>query len=124
MSKKFVFILFLSLTISNTFCEEEKKSKNHHRSLSPNPIFNSSTVNAKPLKFHSKLLQTVYSDSFSKNYYYTTLYVGHKRVRQSYIIDTTSSIMASPCAPCEECGKHKSPIYYDIDHSHKPLKCN
>ena len=34
------------------------------------------------MKFHSKILQTVYSDSFSKNYYYTTLYVGDKKVKQ------------------------------------------
>ena len=123
MSKIFLCILILGLTISNTFCEKQKKSKNPHRSLVPNPLFNSSTLNTKTLKFHSKLLQTVYSDSFSKNYYYTTLYVGHNRVKQTYIIDTTSSIMASPCAPCEECGKHKNPVYYDLDHLHKPLKC-
>ena len=92
MSKIFLCILILGLTISNTFCEKQKKSKNPHRSLVPNPLFNSSTLNTKTLKFHSKLLQTVYSDSFSKNYYYTTLYVGHNRVKQTYIIDTTSSI--------------------------------
>ena len=31
--------------------------------------------------------------------------------------------MSSPCAPCEECGKQKSPIYYDKNHVLKPLKC-
>ena len=123
MSKIFLCLLILGLTISNISCEKHKNPKNPRRSLVPNPLFNSSTLNTKPLKFHSKLLQTVYSDSFSKNYYYTTLYVGHNKVRQRYIIDTTSSIMASPCAPCEECGKQKSPIYYDLNHVHKPLKC-
>ena len=78
---------------------------------------------AKHLKLHSKILQTVYSDSFSKNFYYTTLYLGDQKVRQTYIIDTGSSIMSSPCAPCAECGSHKRPYYYDMHHKHKPLKC-
>ena len=32
--------------------------------------------------------------------------------------------MSSPCSPCKDCGEHKRPFYYDMDHKHKPLKCD
>ena len=102
MSLRFLDLFFLVLVISNIYCQEELLNKK--RSLLPHPLFNSTSKNIGNLKLHSKILQTVYSDSFSKNYYYTTLYVGHNKVRQTYIIDTGSSIMASPCSPCAECG--------------------
>ena len=120
----FSHLLILALTITLTLNQDKKLSSKKIRSLVPHPIYNSTTKNMAALKFHSKLLQTVYSDSFSKNYYYTTLYVGHNKVRQTYIIDTASSIMASPCSPCADCGPHKSPFYYDINRHHKPLKCS
>ena len=115
-------IFIITLIITNVLCQ----TKNEHRSLLPHSIFNHTTKNKQidALKLHSKLLQTVYSDSYSKNFYYTTLYVGHNKARQTYIIDTASSTMASPCSPCSECGQHKSPFYYDINRSHKPLKCS
>ena len=122
MSRKTLFLLFLAFSFSNIICQKKVDSK--HRSLIPHPLFNSTSKNVANLKLHSKLLQTVYSDSFSKNYYYTTLYVGHNKVRQTYIIDTASSIMASPCSPCSECGNHKNPFYYDLKRTHKPLKCS
>ena len=96
-----------------------------HRPILPHLLYNiSGSKHLKALKFHSKLLQTVYSDSFSKNYYYTTLYIGSHRARQTFVIDTGSSIMSSPCSPCSDCGSHKSPIYFDINRKHKPLKCS
>ena len=61
----------------------------------------------------TKLLQTLYSDSFSNNFYYTTLYISDRKIKQTYMVDTSSSIMSSPCAPCEYCGKHKT-NYYDF----------
>ena len=123
MSRKFLNLFIFVIAFSNIFCEKRNGTKKIQRTLKSNPLFNSASKNVASLKFHSKLLQTVYSDSFSKNYYYTTLYVGDKRVKQTYIIDTASSIMASPCSPCSECGQHKNPIYYDKKRNHKPLKC-
>ena len=112
-----IFILLLSFC---TILSQKKLT----RSLKPNPFLNATTKDVKKLKLHSKLLQTVYSDSFSKNFYYTTLYLGDQKVRQTYIIDTGSSIMSSPCSPCQNCGQHKRPFYFDMYHKHKPLKCN
>ena len=122
-SIKFNFpLVIIIISLAITFCSENSQSK--LRSLKPNPFLNATTKNSKKLKLHSKLLQTVYSDSFSKNFYYTTLYLGDQKVRQTYIIDTGSSIMSSPCAPCAECGAHKRPFYYDMNHKHKALKCS
>jgi hypothetical protein len=124
MSPIFLNIFLLILSFSNILTQNEETNKDLHRSLLPNPILNSTTKGTASLKLHSKLLQTVYSDSYSKNYYYTTLYVGDNKVRQTYVIDTGSTIMASRCSPCAECGTHKNHFYYDLNRSHKPLKCS
>ena len=116
--------LILLVLVSLNFITPQKILSSKKRLLVPNPLLNATTKNAKKLKLHSKILQTVYSDSFSKNFYYTTLYLGDQKVRQTYIIDTGSSIMSSPCSPCPECGSHKRPFYYDMEHKHKPLKCS
>ena len=120
--KKSFSLLILLLTF--TAILSQKKLSRKKRSLVPNPLLNATTKNSQNLKLHSKILQTVYSDSFSKNFYYTTLYIGDQKVRQTFIIDTGSSIMSSPCSPCKDCGEHKRPFYYDMDHKHKPLKCD
>ena len=120
--KKQFSLLILLLTF--TAILSQKKLSRKKRSLVPNPLLNATTKNSQNLKLHSKILQTVYSDSFSKNFYYTTLYIGDQKVRQTFIIDTGSSIMSSPCSPCKDCGEHKRPFYYDMDHKHKPLKCD
>ena len=126
MSSKrtYLSLIIILLSFSSIYSQKKlSKLSKHKRSLAPNPFLNASTHNSQKLKLHSKLLQTVYSDSFSKNFYYTTLYLGDQKVRQTYIIDTGSSIMSSPCSPCPNCGSHKRPYYYDFNHKHKPLKC-
>ena len=122
MSHKILILLLLAFSFTNILCQNETNGKD--RPSIPNPLYNLTSKNVQALKLHSKLLQTVYSDSFSKNFYYTTLYIGDNKVRQTYIIDTASSIMASPCSPCTECGQHKNPFYYDLKRIHKPLKCS
>ena len=122
LSKREFFSLFILLISFNLIFSQKFPKKS--RSLKSHPFLNVSSQDMGKLKLHSKLLQTVYSDSFSKNFYYTTLYLGDQKVRQTYIIDTGSSIMSSPCSPCPNCGQHKRPYYYDMYHRHKPLKCN
>ena len=104
---KFLIILLISLISAQEELDREL------RSLKPTPLLNSQTKNAASLKFHSKILQSVYSESYSKNYYYTSLYVGHNKVRQTYLIDTGSSIMSSPCSLCDNCGEQKKAFYFD-----------
>ena len=113
-SQIIIFLLILTLSFS-------QKSKFKKKPLKT--TFNSTNKFSSTLKFHSKILQTVYSDSFSRNYFYTTLYVGDQKVKQKYLLDTGSSIMSSPCSPCPKCGSHKNNYFYDFNRYHKPLEC-
>ena len=118
MAKSIIKIVFLYILLNSY-----NSQRNLPRRFPPRTTYNSTTKFSSSLKFHSKLLQTVYSDSFSKNYYYTTLYVGDQKVKQTYILDTGSAIMSSPCSPCSECGEHKNNYFYDFNRYHKPLQC-
>ena len=122
ITKLFLFSIIFNIYFTQLE-SEEIISENHLRYLKPSPILNSSHQYAFSLKLHSKLLQTVYSESFSKNYYYTTLYVGQNRIKQTYVIDTGSSIMSSPCSPCEDCSQNKRNYYHIFNKKYKSLKC-
>ena len=69
-------------------------------------------------------MKTLFTDSCSSNYYYTTLYIGEKK-KQTYLIDTSTNIFSSPCAPCDICGKQKN-NYLDKNNknANNPLKCD
>ena len=123
MSLKRTYFPLMIILISFNAILSDHRLSGFKRTIKSHPFLYVTAKDAKHLKLHSKILQTVYSDSFSKNFYYTTLYLGDQKVRQTYIIDTGSSIMSSQCAPCAECGSHKRPYYYDMHHKHKPLKC-
>lgn len=65
----------------------------------------------------------VYGNSHLLSYYYLDLYIGNSFQKQSYIIDTGSSITASPCKPlCIDCGKHKN-SYFEITSTASILHC-
>lgn len=124
MQNYLVKLSFLFFFINECIAQqEEANNENHLRSLKPTPLLDSTTKNSASLKLHSKLLQTVYSESYSKNYYYTTLYIGPQHIKQTYIIDTGSSIMSSPCKPCTGCGANKKNYFYTPLKKHKTLKC-
>ena len=109
--KLYIFILILNL------CFTKKKAGNNQTVATTNN-------ENKSVQPQAKLLQTLYSDSYSNNYYYATLYISDKQVKQTYMIDTGSPIMSSPCGPCEYCGKHKT-NYFDFNKKilSQPLKC-
>ena len=69
----------------------------------------------------------IYTDS-NLNYYYTTLYIGKNKSAQTYILDTGSTIMTSPCTTCIKCGKHTNPYYKHLSSkkalSSKSTKCS
>ena len=122
------FIAFFIINSSSNIIDNENKEiieENHLRSLKPTPLLDSKTKNSGSLKLQSKLFQTLYSDSYSNNYYYTTLYIGPNKIKQTYIIDTSSAVMSSPCNTCKDCGKHKK-NYYDSSNkkAYNPLKCS
>ena len=127
MIKIYFEFFFLLILINQCLpkINEEINIENNLRSLKPTPILDTKTKNVELLKLHSKLLQTLYSDSFSNNYYYTTLYIGPNKKKQSYLIDTTIAVFSSPCASCSECGKHKKNYYDETNKkSYKHLKCS
>ena len=121
MSKlKFYLILFL-ISLSLTQNNFEAKL----RSLTPKHNENSQKKDSSSNKEQTKLLQTLFTDSSSNNFYYTTLYIGEKRIKQTYLIDTGTNIFSSPCAPCDNCGKHKN-NYLDPKNkkANDPLNCD
>ena len=48
------------------------------------------------------------------NYYYITLFLGNTKQNQTYLLDTTSSILTSPCSLCLSCGDHAND-YFQIE---------
>ena len=116
MSKPKCHLIFFLISLSLAQINLEEKLL----SLKPKNLKDSSSN-----KVQTKLLQTLFTDSSSNNYYYTTLYIGEKRIKQTYLIDTGTNIFSSPCAPCENCGEYKN-NYFDPKNkkANVPLNCN
>lgn len=50
--------------------------------------------------------------NFSLGYYYATIFLGTPAQKQSFIIDTGSTIFAIPCNMCTSCGlRHMNPKF-------------
>ena len=118
MSKlKWNLILFLiSLSLAQINLDQNL------RSLKPKNNNVPPKKESPSIKEQTKLLQTLFTDSPSNNYYYTTLYIGDKKIKQTYLIDTGSNTFSSPCAPCDNCGKQKN-NYFDPKYKKDPLYC-
>lgn len=111
--------IYILLFIINTYLSQIK-SENKLRLLKKK-----STKKEVESQEESKILQTLYSDSYSNNYYYTTIYISDKQIKQTYMIDTGIATMSSPCSPCDYCGKHKT-HYFDFSNKkvNTQLKCS
>ena len=111
-----LFLISLSLT--------QRIHEKNNSSLHPKNGNDTQKISSSSNKIQTKLLQTLFIDSSSKNYYYTTLYIGEKKIKQTYLIDTGTNIFSSPCAPCDNCGKHKN-NYFDPRNrkANDPLDC-
>ena len=57
-------------------------------------------------------------------YYYTTLFYGEEKAPQAFILDTTSSIISSPCNLCKTCGYHSNEWYNMTNKEDQILNCN
>ena len=110
----FSFLLIISPIISKLYRLQKLPSKlgsltRKNRNLSP--------------KNDSYFLEQVYGNSYNLYYYYITLYFGPKKMPQTFILATASSITTSPCSNCTTCGKHlNSP--YQLNDDSKIIKCN
>ena len=102
--------IYLLTAIIGAYLSQMNKdnSKTKLRSLKPK-----SSEKKKEDTQQFKLLQTLYTDSPSNNYYYTTLYLTDKKIKQTYLIDTGLETMTSVCSPCDDCGKQKT-NYYEL----------
>ena len=107
------FLLIISPIISKLYRLQKLPSKlgsltRKNRNLSP--------------KNDSYFLEQVYGNSYNLYYYYITLYFGPKKMPQTFILATASSITTSPCSYCTSCGKHlNSP--YELNDDSKIIKC-
>ena len=123
MSKLPIYIAFFIIDIyfsqiKEIYCQNKK------RSLDPKSADLTAKGEDEDENRESRLLQTLYSDSFSYNYYYATLYIGPKQVKQSFIIDTGTAMMSSLCVPCDYCGNNKTYYFENIERKVRdPLKC-
>ena len=126
MSKELQLLFIFSLIINSYISQinDENKEKYKLRSLEANPILNISTKHSTNLKLHYQLSQTVYTEPFSKNYYFTTLYITENKRRQTYLIDTGSEIMSSTCKSEPGINSLKTNFIFDQNKSYTELKCD
>ena len=133
MSKRihifFFFSLLINLYISQQYDSKEQMIK--LRFLEPVPSNNNSkailnentTTDIPKNNSYIKLSQSVFSDETFKNYYFTTLYIGENKKKQTYLIDTSSGIMSSTCSP--ELGLNPQKKNYIYQNKSIPkLKCD
>lgn len=58
-------------------------------------------TNNESIKYSStSMIQSIYTDSSSNDYYYTTLYMGRNFIKQTFLIDTNIDTLSSPCMNC------------------------
>ena len=133
MSKRIQIFFFFSLII-NLYISQQYDSKKQMiklRSLEPIPSKDNSKIISKENtntdipknNFHIKLSQSVFSNEISKNYYFTTLYIGENKKKQTYLIDTSSGIMSSTCFPELGLNPQKNNYIYQ-NKSFPKLKCD
>ena len=116
MEKDKVFLLFIFLLIKSILSEiyqlktiptKIKTLRRMHRALDNNK---------------EDFLEEVYGDSFNLNYYYATLYLGPKKIPQTYILDTGSPTTTSPCNKCKSCGNHLNKPY-ELNNDSNIIQC-
>ena len=71
-----------------------------------------------------RVLQTLYSDSPSNNYYYTVLYVSKNYTKLTYLIDTELDVMSSPCHRCYHCNRNKTIYFFGRGKVKRRIKCD
>ena len=82
-------------------------------------------TNNESIKYSStSMIQSIYTDSSSNDYYYTTLYMGRNFIKQTFLIDTNIDTLSSPCMNCFFCGKNKTNFYFYPIRNKKRIKCD
>ena len=72
-----------------------------------------STQNSNPDSNFLSIHIPVKGNSTNLHYYYIDLVIGSSMQRQSFLLDTSTSLTASPCSPfTNSTGQHKNNFYY------------
>ena len=114
-----MFSIYLFLSIKIILSDVYRIKKIHVKLNAPKR--NHRSLDNK--KEEDSFLENVYGDSYFLNYYYVTLYLGPKKMHQTFILGTGSKLTSSPCSKCTSCGKHLNKPYELIDDSYI-IKCN
>ena len=101
LKKNFILLLFCFIYIKCIF-------QDLHILKLPYLSINNNTENTFLRKLSTS---NIYGSAFGLNYYYTNLYLGENMEKQTYIIDTGSTITTSPCKFCTKCGNHLNPYF-------------
>ena len=72
----------------------------------------------------SNIILPIKQDPYKFFYYYITLYFGSQKTPQSFILDTTSSLISSPCNLCTSCGYHSNEYYNITNPNNEVLSCD
>jgi len=129
MSKGIQIFFLFSLIINLYRCQKIDSNEQIKKLRSLEPVSsnnNSNTISNTDIpnkNFQIKLSQTLISDETSKNYYFTTLYIGENKIKQIYLIDTSSDIMSSTCYPEAGLNPQKNNYIYQ-NKSFSQLKCD
>jgi len=122
---KFLLKIYIFSIIFQTYLFQSYNSTNNL--TFPNITFNiSNTSNNNTIKRNqsTSMIQSIYTDSVSNNYYYTILYIGRNLKRQSYLIDTDIDTLSSPCMSCYFCNRNKTNFYFYPIKNKKRIKCD
>ena len=122
---KFLLKLYIFLIIFQLYLFQSYNITNNI--TIPNITINiSNSTNNNTIKRYqsTSMIQSIYTDSVSNNYYYTILYIGRNLIRQAYLIDTDIDTLSSPCMSCFFCNRNKTNYYLYPIKKIKRIKCD
>ena len=122
---KFLLKLYIFLIIFQLYLFQSYNITNNI--TIPNITINiSNSTNNNTIKRYqsTSMIQSIYTDSASNNYYYTILYIGRNLIRQAYLIDTDIDTLSSPCMSCFFCNRNKTNYYLYPIKKIKRIKCD
>ena len=119
----FLLKLYIILIIFQSYLFQSYNSTNNI-TIPDITISISNDTNITIKKSTTSMIQSIYTDSASNNYYYTILYIGRYLIRQSYLIDTDIDTLSSPCMNCYYCNRNKTNFsFYPIRYKNR-IKCD
>ena len=118
----FLLKLYIFLIIFQVYLLQSYNTSNN---INFSHIINISNYNNTIKKNRStSMIQSLYTDYPSNNYYYTILFIGSYLIKQTYLIDTDIDTLSSPCMYCFYCNRNKTNHYFYPIKYKKRIKCD